>query len=618
MLYTKRFCGKTRLVPLNGSTISQLELCAATISAKNGAFLKKELKLPISASYFWTDSTTVLRYLANTDKVFKTFVANRVNLIKETSEIEQWRYVPSQLNPADVASRGLSVNAFLNCQYWKSGPHFLLQAAEEWPLQPDFMNDCSTDNLEVKKESIQCFSNTASEKSVLDRIISKYSDWFRLKKAFAWILRGKNMLFLKLNANELPSNLPKENRIQPLSVTELRNAELEIIKYEQSKYFCEEIRLLSNNQEIPKSSTLISLRPFLKNDILRVGGRIKDAPISYDAKHPIVIPKDSLIASLMVDYIHRTTGHNGREYVLAEIRQNYWIVKGTSLVRKIINNCVLCRRKQRKPEYQEMSDLPVDRVTPDKPPFSYVALDCFGPFFIRQGRNDVKRYGVLFTCLTTCAVRVEIAQNLDMNSFIMALRRFVSRRGQVLEIRSDNGSNFVAAEHELRQAIKCWNQKQVHDYLLQKNIKWIFQTPSASHHVSSDVNDLTPLSPNSSLLLKQEPVLPPGLFEQKDVYSRKRWKQVQYLADIFWQRWRKEYLPLLQQRKKWNKPQRNMSEDDIVLIVDHNLPRNTWLLGRVIKTFPGKEGLVRSVSVQTQYSVLQRPVTKLILLHACN
>ncbi|XP_077974180.1 uncharacterized protein LOC120329794 [Styela clava] len=657
--------GKTRLVPLNGSTILRLELCAATISAKNDAFLKKELKLPISASYFWTDSTTVLRYLANTDKVFKTFVANRVNLIKETSEIEQWRYVPSQLNPADVASRGLSVDAFLNCQYWKSGPDFLWQAAEEWPLQPDFMNNCSTDNLEVKKESIQCFSNTASEKSVLDRIISKYSDWFRLKKAFAWILRGKNMLFSKLNANELHSNLPKENRIQPLSVTELRNAELEIIKYEQSKYFCEEIRLLSNNQEISKSSTLISLRPFLKNDILRVGGRIKDAPISYDAKHPIVIPKDSLIASLMVDYIHRTTGHNGREYVLAEIRQNYWIVKGTSLVRKIINNCVLCRRKQRKPEYQEMSDLPVDRVTPDKPPFSYVALDCFGPFFIRQGRSDVKRYGVLFTCLTTRAVHVEIAQNLDMNSFIMALRRFVSRRGQVLEIRRDNGSNFVAAEHELRQAIKCWNQKQVHDYLLQKNIKWMFQTPSASHHggvferqirtvrkvlnsicreqtlsdealstlmcecesiingrpittVSSDVNDLTPLSPNLLLLLKQEPVLPPGLFEQKDVYSRKRWKQVQYLADIFWQRWRKEYLPLLQQRKKWNKPQRNMCANDIVLIVDHNLPRNTWLLGRVIKTFPGKEGIVRSVSVQTQYSVLQRPVTKLILLHACN
>ncbi|XP_077971894.1 uncharacterized protein LOC144426909 [Styela clava] len=258
-----------------------------------------------------------------------------------------------------------------------------------------------------------------------------------------------------------------------------------------------------------------------------------------------------------------------------------------------------------------MSDLPVDRVTPDKPPFSYVALDCFGPFFIRQGRSDVKRYGVLFTCLTTRAVHVEIAQNLDMNSFIMALRRFVSRRGRVLEILSDNGSNFVAAEHELRQAIECWNQKQVNDFLLQKNIKWIFQTPSASHHGGVFERQIRTVR-------KQEPVLPPGLFEQKDVYSRKRWKQVQYLADIFWQRWRKEYLPLLQQRKKWNKPQRNMSEDDIVLIVDHNLPRNTWLLGRVIKTFPGKEGLVRSVSVQTQYSVPQRPVTKLILLHACN
>nr|XP_039266331.1 uncharacterized protein LOC120341839 [Styela clava] len=169
--------GKTRLVPLNGSTIPRLELCAAKISAKNDAFLKKELKLPISASYFWTDSTTVLRYLANTDKIFESFVANRVNLIKETSEIEQWRYVPSQLNPADVASRRLSVDAFLNCQYWKFGPDFLWQAAEEWPSQPDFINDCSTDNLGARKESIQCFSNTACEKSFW---IDNWTQWKRI------------------------------------------------------------------------------------------------------------------------------------------------------------------------------------------------------------------------------------------------------------------------------------------------------------------------------------------------------------------------------------------------------------------------------------------------------
>lgn len=101
-------CGKSRLVPLRGSTVPRLELSAATLSVQNDKFFRKELKIPISESFFWTDSTIVLRYIANSDKMFKTFVANRVNQIKQGSVIEQWKYVPTKLNPADVASRGLS------------------------------------------------------------------------------------------------------------------------------------------------------------------------------------------------------------------------------------------------------------------------------------------------------------------------------------------------------------------------------------------------------------------------------------------------------------------------------------------------------------------------------
>ena len=128
-----------------------------------------------------------------------------------------------------------------------------------------------------------------------------------------------------------------------------------------------------------------------------------------------------------------------------------------------------------------MSNLPVDRVTPSRPPFTCVGVDCFGPFVVCRGRSEMKWYGVLFTCLAIRAVHVEVVHSLDTGSFIDALRRFIARRGQPKEIRSDNGSNFVGGERELREAIAGWNQDQVHQFLLQKSIKWTFNPPASSH-----------------------------------------------------------------------------------------------------------------------------------------
>nr|XP_039272687.1 uncharacterized protein LOC120346953 [Styela clava] len=476
-------CGKSRLIPLKGSTIPRLELCAATISARNEKFFRKELKLPIDASIFWTDSTTVLRYLANTDKVLKTFVANRVNVIKEVSDVNQWYYVPSKLNPADVASRGMSADEFLNYPQWKFGPEFLWKNQEEWPKQPDFLHSMNDKDLEFKKQSPHsqmCFALNTYIPTVLDQVTTKYSNWFKMKKIVAWVLRYKRALLSKVR-EDVSCNLGSGNN-KFLSVDEVNLAELEIIKNEQFKYYSKEINVLAKGEQLPKSSPLCKLQPIMKEGLLRVGGRIGASSLQYDAKHPIIIPNKSSIANLIIEHTHQVTGHSGREYVIAELHQKFWIIKANAMTRKILNNCISCRKRQRAPESQLMADLPEDRLIPDKPPFSFVALDCFGPFLVRQGRSEVKRYGVIFTCLVTRAVHVEIAHSLDTSAFIMSLRRFISRRGQVVEIRSDNGTNFVSGEQELRNSIKTWNQNQIHRFLLQKNIKWLFQTPAASHH----------------------------------------------------------------------------------------------------------------------------------------
>lgn len=234
----------------------------------------------------------------------------------------------------------------------------------------------------------------------------------------------------------------------------------------------------------------------------------------------------------------------------------------------------------------------------------------------------VKRYGVIFTCLAIRAVHIEVASSLDTDSFINALRRFIARRGQVKELRSDNGTNFVGAQRELKEAIESWNQIQIHNTLLQRGIKWIFNPPTGSHNggvwerllrsvrkvlsatlntqnldeeglhtvlceaeailnsrpitkASPDPDDLEALTPNHLLLLKTSPSLPPGQFQKEDIYAHRRWRQIQYMPDLFWKRWIKEYLPQLQEQQKWSHIRRNFTPGDIVIIVDDSAPRNS-------------------------------------------
>ena len=298
------------------------------------------------------------------------------------------------------------------------------------------------------------------------------------------------------------------------------------------------------------------------------------------------------------------------------------------------------------------------------PPLTYVGVDYFGPYVTKEGRKERKRYGALFTCLVSRAVHIEVAHSLDTDSFLHALRRFIARRGQVREIRSDNGTNFVGARRELREAINEMDQKEITEKLRQQNIDWKFNPPAASHMggvwerqirttrrildtllhehgrrlddeslqtlmcevesiinsrpltvISSDVKDPYPLSPNQILTMKTSIVLPPpGKFQRNDVYMRRRWRRVQYLCNLFWSRWKREYLPTLQERAKWNKIKRNLKVDDVFLVRDENAPRNVWPMGVVTRVEPDSKGLVRSVVLRTHTTELHRPVNKLILM----
>ena len=163
--------------------------------------------------------------------------------------------------------------------------------------------------------------------------------------------------------------------------------------------------------------------------------------------------------------------------MLAKLREQCWLIHAPSAIRKIISKCVTCRRHMSKVEEQKIASLPKDRIIPDEPLFSRVGVDYFGPFEVKVKRSRVKRYGVIFTCLASRAVHLEVAASLDTDSYINALRRFIARRGQVKRIRSDNGTNFIGAERELTRSIQEWNQSQIQSAMLQKNVDWKLTLP---------------------------------------------------------------------------------------------------------------------------------------------
>ena len=673
--------GKARVAPLKCVTIPRMELIAATMASRIDMLWRKELQMALLDSVFWTDSTSVLKYIRNETSRFKVFVANRVTQILKVSCSAQWRYVDTSSNPADIASRGVKVDAFVVDTAWVSGPHFLLHPESEWPVYPDDLHHLSLDDPEVKR--VVAVNVVQAREEPVTHLIEYFSSWTSLKKSVAWLLRIKSWLMScvkkrrQLHLTLAQSDINKEQQEssveeqmkdfkrtavhRSLTVVDLDEAELAIVKFCQGKRFPEELICLEKGQPVKRSSHLHKLCLQLQDGILRVGGRLSRLSMPVEEKHPIILAKDLHISELLLRHVHQEVGHGGRNHMLSKLRERYWIAGVSSAIRRVLAKCIICRRLNALPVYQQMADLPHERIVPDEPPFTRVGVDCFGPFEVKSRRSMVKRYGVLFTCLAIRAVHIEVASSLDTDSFINALRRFTARRGQVRELRSDNGTNFVGGERELKKAIEQWNQVQIHDVMLQKGIQWSFNPPTGSHHggawerlirsvrkvlnstlkvqnldeeglhtvlceieaiinsrpitkASMDPNDLEALTPNHLLLLKTSPTLPPGVFQPSDIYVHRRWKQAQYMSDLFWRRWVREYLPQLQERQRWTGVKRNLVVGDLVIIMDSTAPRNSWPVGRVIQTFPDRRGFVRQVRIKTRSSCLDRPITKVCLL----
>ncbi|XP_065193160.1 uncharacterized protein LOC135824355 [Sycon ciliatum] len=467
---------KARVAPLKPASIPHLELQAAVLASRLSCTVREQLRIAIPRVIFWTDPRTVLLWIRSNARQFKPFVAHQIAEITDTTEVDQWHWVPTRLNPADDLSRCISAQRLQPDDRWFGGPDYLRQGEADWPAEETRAPD--PDDLELKRafSGVHAAAGDSSEPPSLKAALSeieRFSNWCRLIRATAWVLRFTRRLRHGGRDTAKPS----------LTVPELRAAESLWWKAAQAEGFPEELAALRKGKPVDKDSHLVQMTPFIDdNGIMRSDSRVRNANAdNKNLRQPVLLPPKHAFTRLLIQQHHVWSLHQGQGHVVNELRQKYWVPGIRAAVRSTWSECQYCKNLRAKPQPPIMSALPECRTDAFQRPFTQTGLDYFGPLSVTVGCTHEKRYGALFTCLATRAVHVELAHDLSTDSTLMAIRRFISRRGCPLVIHSDNGTNFKGAAKELRQAIRELNEAHIQDQLSHDGITWSFNPPAPPH-----------------------------------------------------------------------------------------------------------------------------------------
>ncbi|XP_038117973.1 uncharacterized protein LOC6051048 [Culex quinquefasciatus] len=450
---------KSRVAPLEDLArkkkkrdITLLELSAALLLCHLYDLVRRSIQQEIQA-FFWTDSMIVLCWLASLPSRWKPFVANRVSEIQHVTVDGVWSHIAGVDNPADIISRGCTPAELLYKPEWYGRLQYLLLEQEQWPK---LGNRAPESELALKEErSTVSLPARARPPNELFSLRSNYHELIRL---VAWVRRFAH------NARHTNRDC---RRTGELSHVELREALTFLIRVAQTEGFPEEIADLTKKKPIQPSSKLLALNPRLIDGVMRVGGRLMNAPVPESRKHPIILHHQHPFTKIVMSYYHWMLYHAGQQLLIAAVRGKYWPTNIRSLARQTIHRCVDCFKAKPRVHEQLMADLPSVRVCPAAA-FQKVGVDFCGPFYIRypiRRSVPVKCFVAIFVCLVTKAVHMEVVADLSTQAFLAAFKRFVAIRGKSQLVMCDNATNFVGANRELQKLLQ-----QLLDQLAQHTI----------------------------------------------------------------------------------------------------------------------------------------------------
>ena len=629
---------KGRVAPLRQRlTLPRLELLACLMAAELVRLVIEALRLPEETPYVcWSDSMVALGWLRGRPERWDVFVRNRVSRIQELTCSDNWRHCRSEDNPADLMTRGLLAEQLVTSPLWFSGPEWLSRA-ETAPVSADVTPPAP--QLPEEVDAVDAATLTAARVDESERglfQVTRYGTLAKATRVVGWALRFVH------NCRHR-----SERRAGELTTEELAAACDHLYRAAQVDSYSAEIDLLRQGKPVPASSPIHRLTPFLADDgLLRVRGRLQMSDLSYEEKHPIILPKGYL-AELLVRERHRVMKHCGVSTLMTALRSSLWIVGLRSIARRVVRSCVSCRRHDSRACCEPAPPLPRDRVTEAKV-FEVCALDFAGPLFSADCPKQ-KLYICLFTCSVVRAVHLELTESMGVDEFLLAFQRFAARRGVPSTVYCDNFRTFKCAERLLQgqygrlaprfkysaplapwwggqfermvRSVKAALKKSLGQRHLTKiELQTVLTEIEACVNsrpltfVGDAPDDPVPLTPAHFLTghsvgfqvrSAQEPSA------QTADTLRSRAKARARRLNKFWTVWSRDYLRSLPLAVRRFRSQGGLVEGSVVLLQDENQPRFKWEMGVVTKLFPGRDGVPRSAEVRTCRGRKTRAVQRL-------